>query len=72
MRVFSYINCPFKLIYAYMNIYFNPFTVQSRSTIYHYTSMHTHIYVHVSDARAIYIMQIDFCRGQSVTAAKHA
>ena len=30
---------------------------------------------HVSDARAIYIMQIDFaefCRGQSVTAAKHA
>ena len=34
-----------------------------------------HICTHVSDARAIYIMQIDFaefCRGQSVTAAKHA
>ena len=33
------------------------------------------MYLHVSDARAIYIMQIDFaefCRGQSVTAAKHA
>ena len=61
-----------------MYFYFNPFSVQSRFTIYHYTSMHTHIqYVctHVSDARAIYIMQIDFaefCRGQSVTAAKHA
>ena len=33
-------------------------------TIYHYTSMHTHIHVstHVSDARAIDIMQIYFCR----------
>ena len=34
-----------------------------------------HICTHASDARAIYIMQIDFaefCRGQSVTAAKHA
>ena len=38
----------------------------------HYTSMHTHICTHVSDARAIHIMQIDFaefCRGESVTAA---
>ena len=36
---------------------------------------HAYICTHVSDARAIYIMQIDFaefCRGQSVTAAKHA
>ena len=38
-------------------------------------TLHTHICTHVSDARAIYIMQIDFaefCRGHSVTAAKHA
>ena len=50
-------------------------SVQSRFTMYHYTSMHTHICTHVSDARAINIMQIDFaefCRGQSVTASKHA
>ena len=37
--------------------------------------MHTYtMCTHVSDARAISIMQIDFaefCRGQSVTAAKH-
>ena len=70
-QVFSNINCPLKLKYAYMYFYFNPFSV----TMYHYTSMHTHICTHVSDARAVYIMQIDFaefCRGQSVTAAKHA
>ena len=77
MRVFSNTNCPFKLKYAYkiMYFYFSPFSVQSRFTMYHYTSMHTHICTHVSDARAIYFMQIDFaefCRGQSVTAAKHA
>ena len=60
MRVFSNTNCPFKLKYAYMYFYFNPFSVQSRFTMYHYTSMHTHICTHVSDARAIYIMQIDF------------
>ena len=60
MRVFSNTNCPFKLKYAYMYLYFNPFSVQSRFTMYHYTSMHTHICTHVSDARAIYIMQIDF------------
>ena len=35
-------------------------SVQSRFTMYQYTSMHTHICTHVSDARAIYIMQIDF------------
>ena len=37
--------------------------------------MHTHICTHVSDAHAIHIMQIyflEFFRGQSVTAAKHA
>ena len=75
MRVFSNTNCPFKLEYAYMYFYFNPFSVQARFTMYHYTSMHTHICTHVSDVRAIYIMQIDFaefCRGQIVTAAKHA
>ena len=75
MQVFSNTNCLFKLKYAYMYFYFNPFSVQSRFTMYHFTSMHTHICTHVSDARAIYIMQIDFaefCRGQSVTAAKHA
>ena len=75
MRVFSNINCPLKLKNAYMYFYFNPFSVQSRSTIYHYTSMYTHICTHVSDARAIYIMQIyftEFWRGQSVTAAKYA
>ena len=58
-----------------MYFYFNPFSVQSRFTMYHYTSMHTHKCTHVSDARAIYIMQIDFaefCRGQSVTAANRA
>ena len=61
--------------YAYKYFYFYPFSVQSRFTMYYFTSMHNHIYVHVSDARAIYIMQIyfaEFCRGQSVTAAKHA
>ena len=59
-----------------MNFYFNPFTVQS--TFYdlplHFNA-HAYIRTHVSDARAIYIMQIDFaefCRGQIVTAAKHA
>ena len=75
MRVFSNINCPLKLKYAYMYFYFNQFSVQSRFTMYHFNSMHTHICTHVSDARAIYIMQIDFaefCRGQNVTAAKHA
>ena len=60
MRVFSNINCPLKLKYAYVYFYFNPFSVQSRFTMYHYTSMHTHICTYVSDARAIYIMQIDF------------
>ena len=60
MQVFSNINCPLKLKYAYMYFYFNPFSVQSRFTMYHYTSMHTHICTHVSDARAINIMQIDF------------
>ena len=56
MGVFSNINCPLKLKYAYMYFYFNPFSVRSRFTIC--TSMHTHILVcsHVSDARAIYIM----------------
>ena len=58
MRVFSNTNCPFKLKYAYMYFYFHPFSVQSRFTMYHYTSMHTHICTHVSDARAIYIMQM--------------
>ena len=77
MQVFSNINCPLKLKYAHMYFYFNPLSIQSRFTMYHlkYTSMHTHICTHVSDARAIYIMQIDFaefCRGQSVTTAKHA
>ena len=79
MRVFSNTNFPFKLKYAYMYFYFNPFSVQSRFTMYQmindYTSMHTNICTHVSDARAISIMQLDFaefCRGQSVTAAKHA
>ena len=58
-----------------MYFYFNQFSVQSRFTMYHYTSMHTRICTHVVDALAIYIMQIDFaefCRGHSVTAAKHA
>ena len=43
-----------------MYFYFNPFSVQSCFAMCHYTSMHTHICTHVSDARAIYIMQIDF------------
>ena len=62
MLVFSNVNCPVKLKYAYMYMYFyfNLFSVQSRFTMYHYNSMHTHICTHVSDARAIYIMQIDF------------
>ena len=75
MWVYSNINYPLKLKYAYMYYYFNPFSVQSRLTMYHYTSMYTNICTPVSDARTIYIMQIDFaefCRGQSVTAAKHA
>ena len=66
---------PFCQALSHMYFYFNPFSVQSRFTMYHYTSMHTHICTHVSDARAIYNMQIDFaefCRGQSVTAAKQA
>ena len=69
MRVFSNINCPLKLKYVYMYFYFNPFSVQSRFTMYRYTSMHTCFRC------AVFIMQIDFaefCRGQSVTAAKHA
>ena len=55
-----------------MYFYFSPFSVQSRFTMNHYTSMHTHICTHVSDARAIYIMQIDFaefCRGQCASYA---
>ena len=56
MRVFSNINYALKLKYAYMNFYFNPFTAQSRSTIYHYTSMHTHIYVHMFQMRAQFIL----------------
>ena len=58
-----------------MYFYFNLFSHVLRYTI---TLQCTRIYnvcTHVSDARAIYIMQIDFaefCRGQSVTAAKHA
>ena len=41
-----------------------------------YTSMHMHIHVctDISDARAIDIMKYifaEFCRGQSVTAAKY-
>ena len=55
-----------------MYFYFNPFSVQSRFTMYLYTSMHTNKCTHVSDARAIQIDFAEFCRGQSVTAAKHA
>ena len=76
MRVFSNINCPLKLKYAYICISISTNSLFShvlRCTI-HFNA-HAYICTHVSDARTIYIMQIDFaefCRGQSVTAAKHA
>ena len=67
MLVFSNIYCPLKLKYAYIYFYFNPFSVCPRFsllTVYHYTSMHTHIYVHMIQMRAqskrLYIMQIHF------------
>ena len=49
-----------------MYFYFNPFSVQSRFTIYHYTSMHTHIHVQCMYtcfrcARNLYYANI-FCR----------
>ena len=83
MRVFSNIYCPLKFEYAYMYFYFNPFSVWPRFylfTMNHYTSMRTYIsYVHMFQMSAqfkrLYIMQIhfaEFCRGQSVTASKHA
>ena len=55
MQVFSSINCPLKLKYAYMYFYFNPFSVQSRFTMYHYTSMHN-TYVHMFQMGAQFIL----------------
>ena len=83
MLVFSNIYCPLKLKYAYMYSYFNPFSVWPRFYLFTklplYFNAHTYMYVYMYQMRAqserLYIMQIDFsefCRGQSVTAAKHA
>ena len=75
MRVFNNINCPLKLKYAYICISILILSLFSHVLRCINTLQCTRICTHVSDARAIYIMQIDFvefCRGQSVTAAKHA
>ena len=56
MRVFSNINCPLKLKYADMYFYFNPFSVQSRFTMYTITLQCTRIYVHMFQMRAQFIL----------------
>ena len=71
MRVFS------NIINLNMHIYVFLYQSFLCSVTFYDVSLHfnAHACTHVSDARAIYIMQIDFaefCRGQSVTAAKHA
>ena len=52
------------LKYSYLFFYFNPFSVQSRFRMYHYTSMHTHIpgmYTCFRCARNLYYAN-RFCR----------
>ena len=61
MRVFTNTNCPFKLKYAYKNYVFLFQSILCSITFYDVPlHFNAHPCTHVSDARAIYIMQIDF------------
>ena len=62
MRVFSNTNCPFKLKYAYMYFYFNPFSVQSRfyDVPLHFNA-HAYMYTCFRCARNLYYAN-RFCR----------